>query len=565
MIPQIEPKDKPSMKSSALQAIFWFLLIFCNAVHVQPQTKTTRNEPVSSVSGKVRIKDKGAPGIAVILRPSDFRGQSTARYKGITDQDGKYKIVNVAPGNYQATTVAAAFVNSGGLRGKTLIIAEGETIEGVNFDLVRGGVITGKAVDAEGLPLIEEQISLWSAEANAKGPRNYVALSRHIQTDDRGVYRIFGIPPGKYKVALGNQDGPSGGPRDSRYKQTFSPGVTDSSKAEVIEVTEGSETKNIDIVVGLRLPNFTVSGRIVDRETLQGVPNLKLGLQVIVSDREEGGSCCSDSNGLGEFKLENVTPGKYAVFVPPQPNNGLRSDAVPFEVIDRDVTGLLVKTSEGASLLGLVVLEGTHDKSVLALLSQVRLNAVVTTPGNEGTGSWGHSVSINPDGSFRVGGLQSGLAYFSLDIGDGESPKGIQLVRLERDGLPQPNGIEIKEGEQVTGVRIVLSYGNGTIRGVVKIENGELPPTAQFAVLLSTPGDDGTIIQRSLSPAVDSRGHFLFQGLAAGTYSLRARVFIPGSRARPATATQQVNVADGAVTEVTVTLNLNPIPVPGNP
>lgn len=553
------------MKSSALQAMCWVLLIFCNTVQTQPQTKPAKKEAASSISGKVTIKDKGAPGIAVILRPADFRGQSTARYQGITDQDGKYKIVNVVPGNYQATTGAPAFVNSAGLRGKTLIIAEGETIGGIDFDLIRGGVITGKVVDADGLPLIEEQISLWSAEANAQGPRNYVGLSRPIQTDDRGVYRIFGIPPGKYKVALGNQDGPSGGPRKSRYKQTFSPGVTDSSKASVIEVTEGSETKNVDIAVGLRLATFTVSGRIVDRETLQGVPHLKLGLQAIVNDRDFGGSCCSDSNGLGEFKLENVTPGKYAVFVPPQPNNDLRSDAVPFEVIDQDVTGLLVKTSEGASLSGFVVLEGVHDKSVLALLSQVQLNAVVTTPGNEGAGRWGHSLSINPEGSFRVGGLQSGLAYFSLNNGSSESPKGITLVRMERDGLAQPNGIEIKEGEQVTGVRIVLSYGSGTIRGVVKIENGELPPAAQFAVWLSIPGDDGTIIQRSLSPPVDSRGHFLCEGLAAGTYSLRTRVFIPGSRARSATATQQVNVADGAVTEVTVKVNLNPIPVPSNP
>ncbi len=151
------------MKSSGLQAIFWVLLVFCDTVQTQPQTKLAKKEVTSSVSGKVTIKGKGAPGIIVGMRPGElggFRGQWTTRYRATTDQDGNYKIINVSPGTYKLMPAAPAFVNSGEPVGKTLIITEGENVEGMDFTLARGGVITGRAVDSEGAPLIEEQISL---------------------------------------------------------------------------------------------------------------------------------------------------------------------------------------------------------------------------------------------------------------------------------------------------------------------------------------------------------------------------------------------------------------------
>ena len=552
------------MKSSALQAIFWILLIFCNTVQTQPQT--TKKEAPNSISGKVTIKGKGAPGIVVGMRVVDHGGFGTYRmppYKATTDQDGNYKITNIAPGTYRIGPAAPAFVKTGDPGGQTLIITAGETVEGIDFTLARGGVITGRAVDSEGVPLIEEPIILLPAEANTQIGR-YMNVGARVQTDDRGIYRIFGVSPGRYKVALGQSEDGSfgGGPRRSRYKQTFSPGVMDSSKASVIEVTEGSEATNIDITAGRSLITFAVSGRIIDGETLQPQTNIRLGLQKIVTNGSEFIGWGSASNSKGEFKLENVTPGKYELLVPPETNSGIRADALQFEVIDVDVTGLLVKTSEGGSLSGEVVLEGRNNGSGLGMLRWLYTD--VSNAANSAS-SWVQPVTISPDGSFQVRGLPSGLVHFSLAAADGRPVMGLTLVRIERDGIAQPAGVEIKDREHVTGVRLVVSYGNGTIRGLVKIENGELPSNARFFVRFTSPADDPTRAATMSPPEVDSRGHFLIEGLAAGTYELRASIFIPNSNTRPPTATQQVNVADGAVTEVTLTLKLEPIPGPGNP
>lgn len=552
------------MKSAALQILGWVLLTFCIPLSTQSQTKPVKKESASSISGKVTINGKGAPGIIVGLRAADPFGRQTSVNKATTDQEGNYRITNVPPGTYEVMPAALAFVISGDPERKRLIVAAGETVEGIDFTLNRGGVITGRATDSEGRPLIEEQIFLSPAEGN-HNPQAYIIAKNMNQTDDRGVYRIFGIPPGRYRVALGQSD--EGflprGPRRSQYKQTFHPAETDPSKAVLIEVTEGSESSNVDITVGGTLATFFASGRIVDGETGKPLPNIRYGLQRIARGQSSYVSSNLTSDNRGEFKLENLTPGKYAVFILPPTNSEMRADADSFDVIDQDVTGLLVKISKGASVSGVVVLEGTNDRSVLAGLSRVRLHAYVEkqSPGD----SWVQPVPIGPDGRFRIGGLQGGMAHLSLNPADGGQLRGFMLIRVERDGIAQLRGVEIKEGEQITGVRLVVAYGNGTIRGLVKVENGELPSNARFSVWFTNLGDDPAIQRTLPSPNVDSRGHFLVEGLPAGTYDMNATVYLPGSRSRPPQTRQQVHVADGNVTEVTITVNLNPNPGPGNP
>ena len=170
----------------------------------------------------------------------------------ITDFDGNYRLEGVAPGHYVVMPIAPAFVvtdYSFRSIGKTIVIGSGEHVEGIDFALTRGGVITGKVADSNGRPVIEERVILIQADpaqpailASPNWPRNAV-------TDDRGIYRIFGVPGGHYKVVVG-QTGNGGleSPMRRAYQQTFYPDTTDQRKATIVEVTEGGEAANIDIV-----------------------------------------------------------------------------------------------------------------------------------------------------------------------------------------------------------------------------------------------------------------------------------------------------------------------------
>lgn len=529
------------------------------------QTKTSKKTPPNSVSGRVTIRGKGAPGIVVGIRSSDFSQQPAPALKATTDPDGNYRITDIPPGNYLVSPLAPAYValdlfSSRG-RGKTLLLAEGEDVQDIDFSLVRGGVITGKVTDADGRPVIEERLTIVPQEqANPGGQMLAPFIAGAFQTDDRGIYRIYGIPAGRYRISVGVADEErSPNVRFGRvaYKRTFYPSATDPADARVIEVTEGSEATNIDITVGRNLPSFTASGKVVDGETGQPVIGLRFGLQRIVNGRDaEFTNIFTASNSQGEFRLESITPGKYVAFIYSRPGSEVRADAVPFEVIDQDVTGLLVKTIKGLTITGTVVLDGTYDKSVFAKLAQLRLQAYVRDePAN--SGSWQESP-INADGSFRMDGLGPGTANFSLRSEDRSPLVTFAILRVERDGIVQPRGVEIKAGEQTTGVKIFASYGTGSIRGEVTLENGPLPPGGRVVVWIKKLGDtESTFRPYNL----DSRGHFLIEGVAAGSYELNVNANIPGRRAPP-TAKQPIDVSEGTVTDVVVSLDLKSTPGP---
>ena len=85
--------------------------------------------------------------------------------------------------------------------------------------------------------------------------------------------------------------------------------------------------------------------------------------------------------------------------------------------------------------------------------------------------------------------------------------------------------------------------------------NGELPSGGQLTVRVTRTEDS-----RFDRPAgVDARGHFLVEGLPAGTYEVLASAYWPGIRGMPPTRRQQITIADGELQEITLTLDLKPL------
>ena len=540
-----------------LPAVLLTLLSLTIVLCAQTTPKQPVKVPRGSVSGRVTIKDKGAAGVVVSLRLGDMFNFREATYlKATTDPDGYYKITNVGPGTFTVTPSAPAFVmaDSKDPKSKNVLVGEDESVDGINFALVRGGVITGRVTDADGRPVIEQQVNIYTADAfDKRMPERPIFAVSGVNTDDRGVYRVFGLNAGRYKVAVGRSDDAlniTNGMERSSYRQVFHPDVTDQTKATVVEVSEGGEATNVDITLGRTLQTFNASGIATDGEKGSPVPNLRFTVQRFVGERPEYMNAFAVSNSRGEFVIEGLIPGRYRVYMFPNQPNDARAEDLTFDITDQDVTGLTLRVVKGASISGVVVLE-TEDKTAFAKLAdlQIRAFSTVSTGGFSSSGT----SQIGPDGSFRLGGLASGNHNFQLGAPSSPfPPKGFRITRLERDGSVA-RGVDIKEGEQITGVRVVLSYGTATIKGFVKVENGSLAEGARIFVRMSKPGDSFSMMRPII---VDNRGRFMVEGVAPGTYELQALIGgIPTSGA-PKNAKREVMVQGSETVDVTITLDL---------
>jgi hypothetical protein len=466
--------------------------------------------------------------------------------RGKTDASGHYRITNIPAGSYLvvANTQALTSVEERDQYGRKVTLDRGETRDNVDFSLVRGGVITGRVSEANDRPIVEAPISI--TRLSASGAHQPYRASQAMSTDDRGIYRVYGLPPGRYKVSVGSGAGSQYRRLDegqNYYPHTYHPGVAQSEKAGIIDLMEGDEVSGIDIVVGARARTFEASGRIVDADTGRPQPGINWGY---------GGNAMStfgkQSDASGGFKITGLMPGRYSVFAGCEGDYYM--DPIEFDVTNSDVTGLEIRRRRGGSISGKVVVDGVSDPAVLKKLNRVSLSA-------GGVGS-----SIDPDGSYYFCGLRPGRVKVSAKSW---RDAGFWLQRVERDGVDIREGIDVSPGEHVTGVRIVLSYATGVIRGKVTVAGADLPNGVRLQIHAHRLGEEDR--SSDLFAQTDERGRFEIAGLISGEYELSAGssfISVPGAQIqRMQPVKQRVTVTDG--TESAITLVLKVIEKPKAP
>lgn len=505
------------------------------ATQSQPQSQA---EPGGSIAGRVTLRGTPVSGVLVLVRPEPPIGGNQG--SGKTDSNGQYRITNLPPGSYSvgASALALTSVEERDQYGHRITLDRGETRENVDFSLVRGGAITGRVSGANGRPIIEEPISIIGL-STGRPQQPYYRASQMMSTDDRGVYRVYGLPPGRYKISVGTGGGSLYRRLDqgqTYYPHTYHPGVTEEAKAGIVDLIEGGEVSGIDIVVGARARTFEASGRIVDAETGQAQPGINWGY---------GGNAMStfgrQSDANGAFKITGLMPGRYSVFAGCEGDYYM--DKIEFDLTDHDVTGLEIRRHRGASISGKVVVDGGGDPAVLNKLNQVSLSA-------GGVGS-----SIDPDGSYYFCGLRPGRVKVSARS---FRSSGFWLMRVERDGVDLREGIDVSPGDHVTDVRIVLAYATLVIRGQVTVAGSDLPQGVRLQINAHRLGDEDR--SSHLYADTDERGRFVLEGLMPGEYELSAGssfISVPGAQIqRMQPVTQRVTVTNG--TESAVTMVLKP-------
>jgi protocatechuate 3,4-dioxygenase beta subunit len=554
----------PLQRLSLSFAIAFAALLLLVPLSAHAQTAPAAPKPTGTISGKVTVNEKAVADILVAAQPLD-RPLQQAAARAKTDAGGRYRLTNLPAGQYQVTAISPALAPAEQTAGsffrssKAVVLASGEEADDVDIKLVHGGVITGRVTDADGKPVIEERINLQMVDQAGNATNQSLPMWNYQMgvTDDRGVYRLYGLSAGRYRVSVGSTEGGFMMARNrTYYPVTFYGNTSEPAKASIVELQDSGEATNIDIRVGRAANTFVVSGRIVDAENNQPIPGARLMYGPARANQPfYGGFVGMATNARGEFRLDGLEPGRYGLSLSGSFESSAHySDPMFFEITDADVTNLELKATRGMTLSGVVVFEGSRAKEILQQISVVRVGANVSSPTNP-QNQTSSSANIAPDGSFKLSGIRPGKVRLYIAAMSTSALRGITILRADRGGVDVTQNLEVQAGESISDLRIVATLGAGTIRGTVRFVGGDAPANARLFVSTrreGTPQGGGGM--------VDARGRFLIGNLASGTYDviLTMSPIGPGGVRPIKPQTQTVTVSDGVETQVDFIIDLTP-------
>lgn len=524
----------------------------------------TSQTGTASISGRVMRNGEPVGNVYITVQQANQIGWGRTNISAKTDANGEYHLTGLKAGSYSLNVRALADVTviegQPTESGKTVVLYGGEDVTGVDFSLIRGGVITGTITDENGKPAGREAITLLRHLTRGSNGQRVAYAPYHWElinlTDERGVYRLFGLPPGQYLVCIGGRSSVNG----KSYPITYYPGTTDEQKAKVVEVSEGGEIIGIDIKRDQPETMFIASGRIVDAATGKPMAGVRICYGAInrSGDLSSGWRITSErTNEKGEFQLSGLRPGSHIACLAPEDAPGYYSELARFEITAAEVKGVELKAVRSGSVSGVVTFAGARLQTLLP--DYTKLVVVYRNEPDTLQAPRTSLPRVNPDGSFRLTGIKPGNIRLHVNNTDFSAPR-LFLLRVERNGVEVPDGlVAVRPGEEIAPIRLVVGVGTGVVRGQLTFTGGTLPAGEPVRVFLRKL-KAGTVQDLRLTLA-DAAGRFGVDGLLPGEYQLDIQAsgtlrLTPTIRKRLATP-QFITVAAETETTVALTYDLS--------
>ena len=526
------------------------LTTLCVMAQTQPpaaRTDKSATPATGVIKGRV-VSESGQPLANAVI---SARPTTTNESLGVaTDRDGTFQLNELEPGlSYYVNAVMPAYTSPPPQQGvPTPTYRAGDS---VTFTLFKGAVITGTVTNAAGEPVVAVRVGVERVVRDRNGRRlTNGDPSAERLTDDRGIYRLYGLPAGTYIVRAGGA---------SRY---YSSSMVDPYESDVPtyanSATRDSATE-ITVRAGEELSGVDIRYRAEQGRLISGVvTGATRGFNVVLTSTEDvvGPWSASSFPRLDDnsFSFVGVAEGDYDLYAYSYSETrdyGV-SELKRIRLRGADVTGIELVTRPLGSVAGRVVLEETKppecaDKS-RASFAEMTIGAwhndseqAKETPQS----IWNFGAPVKPDaeGNFLVRNLATGEYYFAVrNPGKSWYVRSIQFPATGTPGAKKPVDAtrvwtNVKAGERVSGLSITLAQGGASFRGKIALAEGEEVPEGTFAYLAPVERERSENALNYFGTPVDAEGKIAMNNIPPGRYWIFAETIdedspVPLSRIR---------------------------------
>jgi hypothetical protein len=503
----------------------------------------------------------------------------------VTDDQGRYVIPNLPAGRFYLTADKGGWVSlrygaeSMYDAGVAVAVTDGQPTV-INMKLSRGAVIAGRVTDEHGQPQSNVRPVLLQYRT-VSGQRRLVQYFApgmpFTTTNDLGEYRFFGIAPGSYVVALRSgtpmpagtplrattdeeiawaRQQASSGPSTTgagasapptaqsvMFAPIYHPGVTDMSAAVTITVAAGEQRLGVDFVTTY-VPTAQVRGVVLrpDGSPAAGA-RLSITRARVVMSPLDTMSASATADAKGAFTFGSVASGDFLI----NARGASRAASAPApgaprpptaQVLDlwgtaavtiggRDMSGVTLTLQQGLTVSGRLSFEAAGNTTPPASGSmRMMLSSTAVAEGGAITGNPAASMSMNnanADGTFSFQGIAPGRYVLSASGAGMMTSWMMKAVMVGGRNVWGTGGIEIRPGEDVSDVTVVLTDQIGEVSGTLLDSTGR--PAPEYHILIF-PTDKNAWTQASqrmrppVRPASD--GKFRVSQLLAGDYYVAA-------------------------------------------
>ncbi len=516
-----------------------------------------KNEAVTEVTPKQKGKitgrvmgDDGQPMEGAIVSVSVVGNNNPDAWHLINaDDEGNFIVSDLAPAAYTVFAESTAFV-SPAVNSENKYYHLGDT---VNFTLVKGGVITGQVTNTQGEPVIAAPLAIIRVrDAEGRKVNEQGWFSRPRKTDDRGMYRVFGLRAGKYLVLAGGKRAAGWGPQNSYDTDTGSyyPAGNRDSAIEV-SVSLGEEINGINIRYRSE-KGYSINGKVIGGPigNLLAFGGISIILQSHPGHSTEMSSYIMPTDPTRSFSFYGVADGEYDLVANAGGGWGVEEKdsffSAPRRIIIKggNVANIELHLSPTSSVEGKVELAVSPEKEVKTECKSARTSIPAElviglrrdTGGKDDEPKPQNEMPVDvPDekSEFKLKYLEAGHYHPNIVLPDETWYVKSILIKAPTPKSPAEKisamtdagklGINLKAGEKLKDVTITVIDGAAGISGKITGEKNQALPPRLRVHLLPADKELAEDLLRYGEVKTKADRAFAFANLAPGKYWLLLR------------------------------------------